>query len=134
MNCPRCQHPLAVTYIDDCKTAIEVDKCPNCKGIWFDKDELSQIESIIEPTFVEIRHLPDKEEQFETLHCPKCNNSPRLQKAIHPRDKKVIIDYCPYCEGIWLDKGELEAIQQESFIITIGKIFTCLSRLRARGQ
>ncbi|MCU4156542.1 zf-TFIIB domain-containing protein [Carboxylicivirga sp. A043] len=130
MNCPRCNQQLSIDYINDCKTTIEVDRCTCCGGIWFDKDELSQIEGIIEPTFIEIRHLPDKKEQFEKLHCPKCNNSPRLQKAVHPRDKKVIIDYCPYCKGIWLDKGELEAIQQESFIITIGKIFNFLSCLR----
>ncbi|MBK3517605.1 TFIIB-type zinc ribbon-containing protein [Carboxylicivirga marina] len=122
MNCPRCQEQLFISHINDCKTSIEIDTCPNCKGIWFDKNELSQIDDIIEPTFIEIRHIPNKDVQMETLHCPSCNNSPRLQKAIHPRDSKVIIDYCPYCHGIWLDKGELEAIQKETWIVTLGKI------------
>ncbi len=122
MNCPRCQHQLTVTPINDCKTTIDVDKCPNCEGIWFDQGELALIEDIIEPTLIEIRHIPGESVQLKTLHCPRCNNSPRLQKAIHPRDHHVIIDYCPYCKGIWLDKGELEAIQQENWIVTIAKI------------
>ncbi|MFT6321427.1 MAG: Zn-finger nucleic acid-binding protein [Granulosicoccus sp.] len=42
-----------------------------------------------------------------------------MKKAEHPRDKNVIIDYCEHCEGTWLDGGELEAIQKESWPIAI---------------
>ncbi len=132
MNCPRCNTALQTDYIDDCKTRIEVDICPDCGGTWFDKDELSQIENIIEPTFLEIRNIPAEEEQLETLRCPKCITHPRLQKAIHPRDKKVIIDYCPYCKGIWLDEGELEAIQQDNWLLIFGKVFRCLTCTRSK--
>ncbi|MBI9061197.1 MAG: zf-TFIIB domain-containing protein [Marinilabiliaceae bacterium] len=29
---------------------------------------------------------------------------------------------CPSCKGIWLDKGELEAIRKENWLITLKKI------------
>jgi Zn-finger nucleic acid-binding protein len=122
MNCPRCQTKLVLNRINDINSSIEVDECPDCHGIWFDKDELSQIETIIEPTLIEIRKIPSKKDQYEKMNCPSCNNSPRLEKTVHPRDKKVIIDYCPYCKGIWLDKGELGAIQKENWILTIAKL------------
>lgn len=127
MDCPRCHHALEAQQLNDCNILLEIDNCPKCEGTWFDKDELSQIDHIIEPTLLKIRHIPSDEEQFQTLKCPSCNNSPILQKATHPRDKKVIIDYCPYCKGIWLDKGELEAIQKESWVTTISKIFSGLT-------
>ncbi len=127
MYCPRCQQTLTTKTINDVNTSIEVDSCPDCGGLWFDKDELTQIDTIIEPTLVEIRHLPNKSEQFERLHCPACNNAPRLEKMIHPRDRKVVMDYCPYCKGIWLDKGELEAIQKENWLITIAKVIRRLT-------
>ncbi len=127
MYCPRCQQTLATKTINDYKSPIELDCCPDCGGLWFDKDELAQIDAIIKPRLFEIRHIPQKTEQLKSLHCPSCNNSPRLEKGIHPRDRKVIFDYCPYCKGIWLDKGELEAIQQENWLLTIGKFIRRLT-------
>ncbi|TRX71117.1 zf-TFIIB domain-containing protein [Carboxylicivirga sp. M1479] len=127
MNCPRCETPLQVSSIKDVNVSIEIDKCPSCGGAWFDKGELAQIENVIEPTFVEIRHIPKKKEQFEPLACPSCNLHQRLQKVVHPRDKKVIIDHCGYCKGVWLDKGELDAIQKENWLISFGKIFKWLA-------
>ncbi|CAK8714677.1 hypothetical protein H206_00288 [Candidatus Electrothrix aarhusensis] len=42
--------------------------------------------------------------------CPCCNNV-QLQRAIR---RGVEIDYCPDCNGIWLDNGELNKIVTES--------------------
>ena len=85
-----------------------------------------RIEKTIEPTFLEIRNIPGKEEQLKPLECPSCNNHQILQKVHHTRDKKVIFDYCPACKGIWLDSGELEAIQKENWAITIGRFIKWL--------
>jgi uncharacterized protein len=30
----------------------------------------------------------------------------------------VKIDYCPDCKGVWLDRGELEKIIEQSFILS----------------
>lgn len=51
----------------------------------------------------------DEEEQLfhELIHlrCPRCGE--RLgQREVHT----VTIDECPACQGIWLDKGEFEAL------------------------
>ncbi|MCG8583057.1 MAG: zf-TFIIB domain-containing protein [Bacteroidales bacterium] len=126
MNCPRCKSELATEKVIDFNASFEVDSCTSCGGIWFDKDELTQIDKVIEPTFLEIRKIPGKKTQKETLSCPSCDSFQVLEKIEHPRDKKVIIDYCPSCKGIWLDKGELEAIREENWLITIGKIFKWL--------
>ena len=37
------------------------------------------------------------------MQCPACSN--KLESAKY---KKNIIDFCPACEGIWFDKGELQ--------------------------
>ena len=126
MICPRCNAQLTKKVLKDFKTSIEVDYCNNCDGSWFDNGELSILERTIEPTFLEIRKIPKDEIQLKALKCPSCNNSPYLEKADHPRDKKVVFDYCPSCKGIWLDSGELDAIQKENWILTIGKFFKWL--------
>ena len=53
----------------------------------------------------------DEEEQLfrELVHlrCPRCGT--RLgQREVH----EVTIDECPECQGIWLDKGELESLSK----------------------
>ena len=43
-------------------------------------------------------------------HCPCCPNV-ELRRAVR---RGVEIDYCPECNGIWLDNGELNKIVTES--------------------
>jgi Zn-finger nucleic acid-binding protein len=39
------------------------------------------------------------------LHCPRC------KEDLHETPKSgVLIDVCPRCRGVWLDRGELEKI------------------------
>lgn len=122
MNCPRCKTSLIRSKLTERLYQIEVDKCPECQGIWFEKGELNKISQVIEPRIIEFRKIPNKEIQVEPIHCPSCFSGVQLLKAEHPRDEHVIVDYCSECKGIWLDKGELEAIQQESWLQTIGRI------------
>jgi len=39
MKCPNCQTTLLITD----KSGIEIDYCPDCRGIWLDKGELEKI-------------------------------------------------------------------------------------------
>jgi len=43
------------------------------------------------------------------LNCPVCN-----QPLIILELNKIEIDYCTICQGIWLDKGELELLLEDS--------------------
>lgn len=39
MNCPRCMTPLALSNTQ----GVEIDYCPNCRGVWLDRGELEKI-------------------------------------------------------------------------------------------
>ena len=39
MICPRCNTHLQISNTHD----IEIDYCPNCRGVWLDKGELEKI-------------------------------------------------------------------------------------------
>jgi len=123
MNCPRCQTTLERHPIIERHNEIIVDKCPSCQGIWFDKDELKPLENISEPVLVEWRKIPSEYDQLTALNCPFCPGHPMMNKEEHHRDEKVIFDYCKTCEGIWLDGGELEAIQKESWFAALINLF-----------
>ena len=39
MKCPRCQVDLAISD----RQGIEIDYCPQCRGVWLDRGELDKI-------------------------------------------------------------------------------------------
>lgn len=39
MNCPVCRVPLAMSD----RNGIEIDYCPQCRGVWLDRGELDKI-------------------------------------------------------------------------------------------
>ncbi|MDA9774544.1 zf-TFIIB domain-containing protein [Saprospiraceae bacterium] len=124
MNCPRCQNELKVEIIKGYNYSIEVDNCDSCGGTWLDKGEIAPIQRIVEPVIWEKRELPSKKEQYETMLCPRCDSKTPMEKIPHPRDRYVIFDQCVDCSGIWLDQGEITAIQKENWFSVIGSLFS----------
>jgi len=39
MKCPRCDLPLNVSQ----RQSVEIDACPQCRGVWLDRGELDKI-------------------------------------------------------------------------------------------
>jgi Zn-finger nucleic acid-binding protein len=39
MNCPKCQAALMITD----RQGIEIDFCPQCRGVWLDRGELDKL-------------------------------------------------------------------------------------------
>lgn len=115
MNCPRCFHALRqVSY-----EGVIVDTCDGCGGEWLDKGEIVRINKAREVVFSDNDKakvegakkvvLREVSKTQKTLICPHCNVA--MQTLNYAYDSGIMIDKCPKCEGIWLDKNELEAIQ-----------------------
>lgn len=107
-NCPRCGIKL-----DNCIFYnTEVDYCPQCLGIFFEKDELLQAKDTKdqELSWLDIDLWKD-ETKFRISYgirlCPNC----RLPLyEVYYGDSKIIVDVCNLCYGIWLDRGEFKKI------------------------
>lgn len=119
MECPRCKIEMQKTRLAQKGHTLELDQCQQCEGVWLDGPVMTELEAIVEPVAWEVRQIPKDIDQLVGLYCPSCDDNPLLQKADHHRDSKVVVDYCQKCRGCWLDKGELQAIQQEQFFVSI---------------
>lgn len=51
--------------------------------------------------------------ELHWMHCPKCGMS-----LIEIEYKGIKVDKCSSCSGIWLDAGELEAIEEKEMGFT----------------
>ncbi len=61
------------------------------------------------------------------IHCPKC---PGLLETYSFRG--IILDRCSQCSGVWMDRGELEAVIRK---VTQGPLGAWFDKLRAKeGQ
>ena len=110
MICPRCRATLTTVVRDTPSDRIELDACPSCHGVWFDRDELSAALQLENVTAFGT-DSPLLEGDRVSLPCPR---NPRV--SMHerhlavPPDKgapDLKIDQCAECGGIWLDGGEL---------------------------
>jgi hypothetical protein len=48
-----------------------------------------------------------REAIYSDMQCPKCSTLMQLM-----RKYEALIDYCPSCKGVWLDRGEIDKIAQ----------------------
>ena len=98
MNCPRCDVAL------DEKTfkGIEIDHCPQCKGLWLDFHEMDQLED----------HAMDDDDRKgmieyarreSDISCPHCS---QVMETFNYRAHDLPIDHCNNQHGYWLDAGE----------------------------
>ena len=46
-------------------------------------------------------------QQQALMHCPKCGTG-----LITTKHHDVTVEECPSCQGMWLDRGELETLAQ----------------------
>ena len=113
MKCPSCgKHLERCTY-----HGITLDRCMPCGGLWFDKDELNPFlerwlaaheDTPYAPTgLVRSARATDRLGEAERA-CPRCACA--MGKLNYAYDSNIILDRCPSCQGIWLDRGEVERL------------------------
>lgn len=119
MNCPHDGSKLGPELYD---SDLKVDRCPKCRGVWLDHDELDAVRTHIdEETALALRGVPDtivrsfeeaRQLREPAFPCPKCARP--MERREYGYCSQILIDVCLGCKGAWLDDGELEAL--ESFI------------------
>jgi uncharacterized protein len=97
---------------------LTVDVCQGgCGGIWFDNFELKKVDDPEEFEGASLLHVakdPGVVVEFERRrNCPKCPNIV-MMRHYFSEQRKVEVDVCPNCNGVWLDAGELEVIRKEN--------------------
>lgn len=121
MKCPVDKSPLLQ---QEYERTIMVDKCNSCNGIWLEQWELKAIQANKGKNYqAEIQQLPnlvDKsylqalEKQRPLLNCPKCaeeGKSIEMERREHGYCSQILVDICPECQGMWLDNGEIQALE-----------------------
>jgi uncharacterized protein len=106
MKCPICKNTKLKQEIFH---NVEVDYCPTCLGIWFNKDELRWAKDNKDKdlNWMDIDLWKDqtkfKVSRGDRRVCPSCR-VPLYE--VYYGDSGIIVDVCNLCEGVWLDRKE----------------------------
>jgi hypothetical protein len=95
---------------------IELDHCPNCLGVWFDAGELELMLGKMgldsgALSLAQINELPDAETTEKKRRCPICGR--KMSKRNIGKEPEVLIDVCPWGDGLWFDGGEVHQIIEQ---------------------
>lgn len=104
MRCPVCENVDLKEVMT--RNGVLVDWCPKCEGIWLDKGEIFYFTKVPNYLRWKIEEALKRARPSSKLS-PKTGN-PMLELSL--LGGRLIIDYCPQTQGIWLDKGELERL------------------------
>ncbi len=123
-NCPKCRSSLEQLSC----AGIEVDRCIECKGIWFDSLEAETLKAVKGSESLDIGD-PEIGSQLDQItkevDCPRCGT--RMFRMVDMDQYSIWYEKCPACHGVWLDAGEFKKFkdnfQGQGILAQARKIF-----------
>lgn len=106
LQCPRDKSPLEAREHEIPGLNVTADHCPKCEGVFLDEDELKRLTGKRNVNQLITEYLGV--DVGSDLVCPNCGGL--MDDEHFEGTTKITIDVCTTCHGVWLDKGELEAI------------------------
>ncbi len=105
MNCPHCAATLTPKFY---KGMLEVDYCPQCRGMWLEEHELDRLE---DTAFSQDEYKGSllHRQQKSARPCPVCGD---LMQEFQYRLYNLRLEFCPQRHGFWLDAGEEQRVLQ----------------------
>ncbi len=107
-ECPVCRAALSTGAISDCQVLY----CSKCRGVLATNDDFASIIRWKRANWegATSKPVPINQEEFErSVECPRCGKSMDVHPYYGPGS--VVIDSCGQCRVVWLDHGEIAAIE-----------------------
>jgi Zn-finger nucleic acid-binding protein len=120
MECPKCGSPFeSVIY-----AAIEVDRCTNCHGLWFDAMEREDLKNLRGSETIDVGD-PGVGRQYndvDRIECPRCHT--RMVRMVDPKQSHIWFESCPVCYGAFFDAGEFKDYKEETLMDFVRSVLT----------
>ena len=112
MQCPKCNSSFEKVIYE----SIEIDRCTNCRGIWFDlmvKEDLRQIRGS-DSIDIGDKQTGEKFNQLREINCPKCKV--KMLAMIDKDQFHIQFESCPNCFGTFFDAGEFKDFKEVTVV------------------
>ena len=114
MDCPIDAVTLVPRRLE---SEVDVVICPVCSGVWLERGELEALQAAHahdrpgdDPESVRAAFEMARRELEPPGACPVC--AATMARHEYGYASQILVDRCPRGHGLWLDAGELEALEQ----------------------
>src|SRR5262245_3070792 len=99
MKCPKCISPMAKVVF----SRIEVNRCTDCQGIWFDEFEKDDLLKMKNSERIDIGNAKVGREfdRVDCILCPRCDS--RMIRLAALTQPHIHFEHCTVCGGCFLD-------------------------------
>ena len=107
--CPRCAEGLVQATIE----GNRAEACPHCRGVMLPNAVFGDIVRRRRAEYRGAEFIPrpvDLEQLSDPIYCPGCRRTMEVHPYYGPGNQ--IIDSCCRCGLVWIDSGELTAIER----------------------
>lgn len=120
LTCPKDGSLMEIVAVEQ----VELDRCPDCGGMWFD---LGELRGLLETDGLDKGDLLRKDQEKEhadvrrrtVVCCPRDGFA--MMEIKDSRQQHVAYELCMMCGGVFLDGGEFKDLSR----------FTLVERVRA---
>ncbi len=112
MNCPKCISPMEkVTFTD-----VEVDRCTDCQGIFFDEFEKEQLQKSRGASAIDIgdAKLGKEFNKVDRINCPRCGSL--MIRMVDIDQPHIWFEHCTVCGGSFFDAGEFKDLKHHTVL------------------
>ena len=120
MNCPKCSAGMEKVHYE----SIEVDRCTDCRGIWFDMLEPEHLKALEGSEEIDIGD-PEVGKQtniVDQITCPVCDT--RMIRMVDGQQPHIWFESCTVCYGVFFDAGEFRDYKQENILDFFKDLFS----------
>lgn len=102
IRCPKCRSDMDQVEFE----SVEVDRCSECKGLWFDAGEVELLSNKKAAAMIDTGD-PRKGAELNAIdryRCPRCGGG--MVRMVDPRQRHIWYEKCGSCHGSFFDAGE----------------------------
>ena len=112
MNCPKCKAAMEKIEFH----SLFIDRCTDCKGMWFDMLEAEHLKEIAGSEQIDIGDpkVGEKYNKVGQITCPKCHTL--MGKMVDNDQPHIWYESCDVCYGVFFDAGEFKDYKEETFL------------------
>lgn len=119
MKCPKCHTDMKQIEFE----GVQVDRCYNCYGLWFDFQEQQQLKD--KPGATEIDSgdaaMARRTNLIRNIYCPR--DGALMTPMTDLNQPHIWYEACPHCYGVFFDAGEFKDYSEKTLVESIRAMF-----------
>lgn len=112
MECPKCDSNMEKVTFE----TVEVNRCTNCKGMWFDMLQHEHLKAMQDSESIDIGDAATGREydKIDRINCPICRT--QMIRMVDAKQPHIHYEACTSCYGVFFDAGEFRDYKEETVI------------------